>query len=147
LVEASETERLEALVGEWHTTGRTRSTPAAPSAEVDATDVYEWLPGRAGLLHRVDARVGEDRVEGAEIIGYDPERQAYVTRYFGNDGTGEYGASLTEEDGEVHWRLRSDKERFNGTFTDDGAKITGHWELTDDVGEWRPWMDIVLTKR
>lgn len=146
LVNGTEPQRLEALVGEWHTTGRTRSTPSAPSVEIDATDVYEWLPGRSGLLHRVDARMGEERVEGAEIIGYDPSRGAYVTLYFGSDGTNGYEASLTEEDGAVHWRMHSERDRFRGTFSDDGATITGHWELLDEDGNWHPWMDLQLTR-
>jgi hypothetical protein len=61
--------RLNALVGRWKTEGRTRETPETPSVEIDAVDVYEWLPDGFGLPHTVDARVGEDRVEGPEIIG------------------------------------------------------------------------------
>jgi hypothetical protein len=85
-VAAEDMRQLELLVGRWRTQGWTRPTPAAPRARIEAVDTYEWLPGGHALLHRVDALVGEEKVEGAEIIGYDPPRGGYVTQYFGNDG-------------------------------------------------------------
>jgi len=141
----SEHERLEVLIGRWKTEGWTREAPGAPAARIDAVDTYEWLPGGFGLLHRVDARVGEQKVEGAEIIGYDPARGTYVTQYFGSDGPSAYEASLREQDGILVWRMRSTTDRFTGSFSDDGNTIAGHWELLDDDSNWQPWMDITLT--
>lgn len=42
--------------------------------------------------------------------------------------------------------MRSNANRFTGTFSDDGNSITGHWELLEGSG-WRPWMDITLTRQ
>ena len=61
--------RLAALVGQWRTEGRTVDMPEP--LLIDAVDTYEWLPGGSALLHIVDARVGEEQVKGAEIIGWD----------------------------------------------------------------------------
>ena len=138
--------RLAALVGRWRTEGRTIQTQKAPAAPIDAVDAYEWLPGGQGLLHTVDARVGDDHVEGAEIIGWDSTLDAYVTLYCGTDGLNRYEATLAEEEGRVVWRMRSPRDRFTGTFSDDGNTIDGHWEQLDDEGAWRPWMNITLTK-
>jgi hypothetical protein len=138
--------RLAALVGRWRTEGWTRETADSPAARIDAVDTYEWLPGGFALLHVVDARVGDEKVEGAEIIGHDPARGSYLTQYFGSDGPSSYEASLTEEDGALVWRMWSEADRFVGTFSDDGDTITGHWELRAD-SEWRPWMDITLTRQ
>lgn len=138
--------RLESLVGRWRTKGWTRETSEGPAARIEATDTYEWLPGGFGLLHTVDARVGEEHVEGAEIIGWDPERDAYATQYFGSDGPSAYEARLTEEDGALVWSMRSSQDRFTGTFSKDGNTITGHWEQLDDEENWQPWMDVKLTK-
>jgi hypothetical protein len=124
---SAEHERLAVLVGSWRTGGWTREAPGAPAARIDATDSYEWLPGRFALLHRVDARVGDQKVEGAEIIGYDPARGSYVTQYFGSDGP-------------------SESNRFTGTFSADGHTITGHWERLQGL-TWLPWMDITLTRQ
>lgn len=143
----SEHERLGALIGRWRTEGSTREGPGTPAARIDATDTYEWLPGGTALLHRVDARVGEARVEGAEIIGYVPERDYYATQYFGSDGPAAYEASIGEQDGALVWRMRSERDRFSGRFSDDGNTITGHWESLGDDSSWRPWMDITLTRQ
>jgi hypothetical protein len=134
-------ERLDVLIGRWHTAGRT--TDGAD--EIEAVDTYERLPGGA-LLHLVDAEVGDQKVEGAEIIGYDPARESYVTRYFGSDGANEYEASLGEDGDVLVWAMRSERDRFTGTFDDDRGLITGHWEALDDDSSWRPWMDITLTR-
>jgi hypothetical protein len=37
------------------------------------------FPG-SSRLHRVDARVGDQKVEGAEIVGVDPAQRTYVTQ-------------------------------------------------------------------
>lgn len=142
-----EHERLAALVGRWRTSGRSRATNDAPASAIEATDTYEWLPGGFALLHRVDAQVGDDRVEGAEIIGWDPERGSYSTLYFGSDGPNAYEASLREHDGVLVWRMQSRTDRFTGTFSDDGDRITGHWEQLDHADDWRPWMEVTLTKQ
>ena len=136
-------ERLDPLIGTWKTEGWTTEVPAA---RIDAVDTYERLPGGA-LLHLVDARVGEQTVEGAEIIGYDPARGSYLTQYFGSDGPNAYEASLTEHDGALVWAMRSERDRFTGTFNENLDVITGHWEALEDGANWQPWMDITLTKQ
>jgi hypothetical protein len=141
-----EHERLEALIGRWRTEGWTSETAEAPAARIEAVDTYEWLPGRFALLHTVDARVGEERVEGAEIIGWDPARSSYITQYFGSDGPNAYEASLTEEEGSLVWSMRSQGDRFTGRFSDDGNTITGQWEQLDADQSWQPWMEITLTR-
>jgi Protein of unknown function (DUF1579) len=138
--------RLAALIGRWRTQGRTIETGEAPAAPIDAVDTYEWLQGCFALLHTVDARVGDERVEGAEIIGWDSALGGYVTLYCGSDGLNRYEASLAEEDGGLVWRMCSARDRFTGTFTDDGNTIDGHWEQLDDEGAWQPWMEVTLTK-
>jgi hypothetical protein len=139
----SEHRRLEVLVGRWKTEGQTRGEPL----RIDATDTYEWLPGGYGLLHTVEARVGEQSVEGAEIIGWDPARGAYSTLYFGSDGPNAYEAELVEQSGALVWRMRSERDRFEGKFNEAHSVITGHWEQLDDDSQWRPWMEITLTRQ
>ena len=139
--------RLEALVGRWKTEGWTRATEGIPAARIDAIDTYEWLVDGVALLHRVDARVGELKVDGAEIIGYDPERARYFTQYFGTDGPAAYEADLTEDHERLHWTMRSPDTRFSGEFSDDGDVITGRWQRLLDGSTWTDWMDITLTKQ
>jgi hypothetical protein len=141
-----EHKRLGALVGRWHTTGRTSPTLSDPGVEIDAIDTYEWLPGGFGLLHVVDARVGDERVDGAEVIGHDASRGTYITLYVGSDGPTSYEARLTEQDGGLVWSMRSASNRFTGVFNEERTTIAGHWELLGDDGRWVPWMEITLTK-
>jgi catechol 2,3-dioxygenase-like lactoylglutathione lyase family enzyme len=138
-------ERLDALIGRWRTQGRTTAASRVPPDQIDAVDTYERPPGGA-LLHLVEARVGDQKVEGAEIIGFDPARGRYVTHYFGSDGPNAYEASLVEQDGALVWTMRSTKDRFTGTFNDERNVITGHWDALDDDSTWQPWMDITLTR-
>jgi Protein of unknown function (DUF1579) len=138
--------RLDALIGRWKTEGWTAEAPGAPAARIDAVDTYERLPGGA-LLHLVDARVGDQKVEGAEIIGYQPDRGAYVTQYFGSDGPAAYEARFGEDRGALEWTMTSSNDRFTGSFNDDRTVITGHWEARRDDSTWRPWMDVTLTKQ
>ena len=70
----------------------------------------------------------------------------YVTQYFGTDGPNAYEASLAEEDGRLVWRMRSARDRFTGSFSEDGNTITGRWERLDEEEKWQPWMEITLTK-
>jgi hypothetical protein len=142
----AEHERLRVLVGRWKTEGRTLPRPGSPSIPVEAIDTYEWLPGSRGLFHVVDAWMGEEHVEGAEIIGWDPEPGSYVTAYFGTDGPGSYRASFVDEDDSLVWRMWSGSERFTGRFNPDRTAIVGRWELKDET-DWVPWMDITLTKK
>jgi hypothetical protein len=144
--DGSEHDRLGALVGRWKTEGWTREAPTVAATRIEAVDTYEWLPGGRALLHRVDAHVGDQKVDGSEIIGYDPARRAYIAQYFGSDGPGAYEASLRNEYGALVWRMQSETERFTGMFSDDGNTIAGHWELLDDDSGWHPWMDITLSK-
>ena len=102
---AGEHERLAVLVGRWKTDGWTRELPGAPVAAIDAVDTYEWLPGEFALLHKVDARVGDEAVQGGEIIRHDPDRGIYVTHYFGTDGPAAYEATLGEESEGLVWRM------------------------------------------
>ena len=142
---AAALERLDALIGRWKTEGWTTEAPGRQADRIDAVDTYERLPGGA-LLHLVDARVGDQRVEGAELVGYDPARGSYVTQYFGSEGATAYEASLGENDGALVWTMVSASDRFAGTFNDDRSVITGHWAALDDNSNWRPWMEITLTK-
>jgi Protein of unknown function (DUF1579) len=118
---------LGVLLGRWRTRGSTIEGPTGPTARIDALDTYEWLPGRHALLHRVDARVGNRKIEGAEIIGYDPARRAYRSQYFGSEGPTAYDATLGDEDNGLLWRMWSDGTRFTGTFVDnmDAIVVTG----------------------
>jgi hypothetical protein len=71
-----ELERLRPFVGVWATEGAIGTDATAPPVPFRATDTYGWLPGGHLLLHRFDADMPGGRVQGLEVIGYSPERDA-----------------------------------------------------------------------
>ena len=86
-------------------------------------------------------------MDGAEIIGWDPARNAYVTQYFGSDGANTYEAILQDDGGVLVWTMRSRSDRFEGTFSANGHMLEGHWEQLDSEKNWQPWMDVWLTRQ
>ena len=128
-------QRLDVLIGRWKTEGSTTGASAVPADRIDAVDTYERLPGGA-LLHLVDAKVGDQKVEGAEIIGYDPARAVYLTQYFGSDGPNTYEASLVEEEGALRGRCapgRTDS-RAPSTTNATSSRATGKRSTTTPPG-------------
>ena len=45
------------------------------------------------------------------------------------------------------FQITGPTERFAGTFSKDGASLSGTWERSEDGRTWQPWMDITLQKR
>jgi hypothetical protein len=137
-----EHERLASFVGRWKTAGQVLASGSAPALEIAGIDEYEWMPGGFFLLHRVDVRIGGERVQALEIIGWDAKRGRYFMRSFDSQGgTAEMHASV--RDGT--WTFDGDAERFTGAFSDGGETLSGRWERRD--GErWLPWMDVRLKK-
>ena len=135
--------RLAPFVGRWKTAGEVLASAATPELEIVGIDEYEWMPGGFFLLHRVDVRIGGERVQALEIIGYDAERGSYFMRSFDSQGgTGEMQARV--RDGGT-WTFEGDAERFTGTFSDGGETLSGRWERREEE-QWLPWMDVRLTK-
>jgi hypothetical protein len=68
---------LDRLVGTWNTKGEIKASPYGPAGKIIGTDTYEWLPGGFFLVHRVDVRMGDQKNESIEIIGYDALSKTY----------------------------------------------------------------------
>ena len=48
---------LDVFVGTWKAEGETKD---GRTVSIEAVDNYEWLPGDYFLIHRTDARLGDD---------------------------------------------------------------------------------------
>lgn len=130
-------QKLQVFVGTWHTSGRT-----VEGKILEATDTYEWLTGGYFLIHKWNACLEKDRVEGIEIIGYEPESGKYSTRSF--DSLGNSGRYTAELNGTI-WQINGETEQFTGEFNPEKNCLTGRWEVYNGL-EWKPWMEITLTK-
>jgi hypothetical protein len=133
-------EPLNAFVGRWTTRGRIHDGDRSFSG----TDTYEWLAGQHFLIHRVDVRMGGREMKAIEIIGWDAERDTYVMNSFDSQGAHTVMQASVSEGA---WRFEGETMRFHGAFSADGRTISGTWETRGDDEAWRPWMDVVLTKK
>jgi hypothetical protein len=133
---------LDALVGEWTMEA---SPPGGPPWPGDARVSFAWLD-RAWLIERWTVDMPE-APDGIAIIGRDESGQNLFQHYFDSRGVARvYGMSL--EDGV--WKLWRDGEdfsqRFRGTFSEDGRRIEGRWEIAHDGKTWATDFDLTYTK-
>ena len=108
---------------------------------IAGSDVYEWLPGRFFMLHKVDVRMGNERAESTEIIGFDEESQRLTMHAYDNKGI--YTSMTASYDNGV-WHFNGDHLRFTGGFNADGSQLSGNWELQNEDGEWSVFIKIHL---
>jgi hypothetical protein len=73
---------LNQFVGKWKTKGWIKGDVDEPDIQISGTDTYEWLPWEFLLLHTIDVKIGEERKEGLEVIGYDASANAFPMHYF-----------------------------------------------------------------
>lgn len=133
---------LDAFAGQWSTRGTIRATADHPEINVAGSDRYEWLPGGFFMLHSVDVRIGDDRNQTTEIIGFDSASNSYHMQYFDNKGNSGVmkGTFLNGT-----WTFAGDSLRFTGQFSEDGNALSGAWEQQVN-GAWIHFMDINLVK-
>ena len=139
----AENVRLDVLVGRWRSEGRT--VDAEPAIEIGGFDTYEWLAGGFFLVHRVDVRMNDDKVEVIELIGpYDPVGRNYPARSFDNHGNFVTMHASVDDDGV--WTFAGPTERATLVVT--GDTMTARWERVadNDPSSWQHWMDMTFTK-
>jgi hypothetical protein len=116
---------VDAYIGEW-----TLEASFAPAGTVGRT-VFEWTLGRQFVVERPEVPGAPDSVA---IIGYDPGREAYCQHFFDSRGIARVHA-MDLADGV--WTLLRDSpdftplefsQRFTGTFSGHGRRISGRWE-------------------
>jgi Protein of unknown function (DUF1579) len=138
----SDLDALDALVGEWTMEA---TPPGGPPWPGDARVTFEWLD-HAFLIERWTIEMPE-APNGIAVIGHDPSGQGFVQHYFDSRGVARvYGMSL--EDGEWKlWRHGEDfSQRFSGTFSEDGKRIEGRWDIALDGETWETDFDLHYTK-
>ena len=79
--------RLQVFIGKWHAEGKSyaggqdQRNPYASAVPWTSDESYEWLPGNFFVLHKWNAKAGEQVFIGTEIIGYDENENHFFT-YF-----------------------------------------------------------------
>jgi len=131
---------LDALVGSWATEA---THPELPSIVVLGEVVFEWLEGERFLIQR--ARNDHPQFpDSIAIIGGPADGP--LMYYF--DSRGVQRVYEMSFDGGA-WRLSREapgfSQRFEGTFADGGASITGLWKVSRDGSSWDD--DLAITFR
>lgn len=140
---------LDVLVGEWSVVPRFEHLP---TVGVDARVVFEWMAGEQFLVERWSVPVPE-APDGIAIIGLDPSAEdRYLQHYFDSRGVARvYKMTLTNKVWTL-WRDDADfspldfRQRYSGTFSDDGQVITGAWEICHDGTTWEHDFDLTYRK-
>jgi hypothetical protein len=129
--------RLDVFVGEWTLEARfAGEQPAPPGAGQEgpqARSRFEWALDGQFLLQRTEIPVPQ-APDSLTIISADPQTGAYTQHYYDSRGVVRlYAMSLA---GGV-WTLTREspdftpldfRQRFTGTFSEDGNTISGAWE-------------------
>jgi hypothetical protein len=129
---------LDRLIGEWEIRVTMEGVPPdAPGGRV----TFEWMPGGKFVIERWEVPVPE-APDGLAVIGPHEDRDGLVQHYFDSRGVHRV-YDMTLEDGV--WKLWRDHpgfdQRYTGTFTDDGNKIEGAWEMRNE-GDWFKDFDL-----
>jgi hypothetical protein len=148
-------DELEPLIGHWSLAVSGGAFPDdMPSVEEQlasraATASFEWMDGRELLVQRwLTPDPGPD---GLAVIGPDYEGDGYLQHYFDQRGVARV-YKMTLKDGT--WTLARETpdfspldfhQRFEGTFSDDGNRIEGAWEMKRN-GDWAKDFDLVYAK-
>jgi hypothetical protein len=135
--------RMEMLVGAWQIE---ITLPGEPPMVVQAQATFEWSTEGAFLVQRSSAERA-DFPKGVSIIGCDGVLESYSVLYYDSRGIARlYHMSLSDRE----WKQWRDdpafRQRFTGTFSEDGNTITARWEKSSDGKQWELDFEGVYTK-
>jgi hypothetical protein len=146
--------RLDIFAGEWVLQARFPGGEPAPSIAQEegpqARSRFEWTLDGQFLLQRTEVPVPE-APDSLAILSVDPETGTYTQHYYDSRGVVRlYAMSLADG----VWTLTRDsadfspldfRQRFVGTFSQDGNTISGAWEKCLPGADWEH--DFYLTYR
>jgi hypothetical protein len=138
-----QSKRLEPFIGEW------TMQAVFPGAEPvsGGNVVFEWMPGQRFLIERWEVPAPE-APDGLAVIGFDEGRGTFLQHYFDSRGVARVYQMGLEQGVWRLWRDAPDfspldfAQRFTGTFSEDGATITGAWEIAHDSSTWEHDFDL-----
>lgn len=146
--------RLDVFVGEWALEARFPADQRAPSTAAEegpqVRSRFEWALDGQFLLQRTHIPIPE-APDSLTIVSVDPKTGAYTQHYYDSRGVARlYAMSLADG----VWTLTREspdftpldfRQRFTGTFGDDGNVISGAWEICFPGADWKH--DFALTYR
>jgi hypothetical protein len=149
---AKKNHQLERLIGEW-SLAVVMPDQERPDElpDIGARVTFSWMGEKAFVVERWTIPIPE-APDGLAVIGWDEGRGAFLQHYFDTRGVARvYEMSL---DGRI-WKLERTRpdfspfefsQRFTGTFTDDGKRIEGTWDIAHDHKTWQKDFDMIYTR-
>lgn len=134
-------ERLEPFVGEWR-------VEATLPGMAPGRAVFEWTVGGAFLVQRSEAP--DPIPDSLSVIG--PAGDGCAYHYFDSRGIARIYQMTFEGGLWKLWRDSADfsplpfRQRFEGRFTNDGDRIEGLWERTQEDGSWMVDFELTYTR-
>jgi hypothetical protein len=129
-------EQLEPFIGEW-----TMEADIPGASDVEARSVFEWILGGQFLLERSEV-AHPAAPDGVCIVGVKPDGDGFTQHYFDDRGFARVYEMKFESGLWELLRVTADFtplsfcQRYLGHFSDDGARIEGRWESSNDGSNW-----------
>jgi hypothetical protein len=139
---SSKLKPFEALIGEWT---MEMTHPAVEGTIISGRATYEWLEGGRFLIQRA-VNEHPDFPDSLSVIGVMEGESDLAMQYFDSRGVhriytvGFDGSELTLERDEPGFA-----QRLSARLSDDGATLTGVWQLNEDDQGYRH--DLAFTFR
>lgn len=149
-----EHQKLAVWVGDWAYEGESKATPLGPAGEIKGTESSRLiLDGFVWEDNWRDEPMGGHAGRGLILMRYDPEKQAFVDYWFGNDGS--FSSTIHTVKGNVWTGLgtqtdakgRRYQAKYVRTLAADAKTIHTVAAYSADNGKtWMPWWEITGKK-
>lgn len=132
-------DQFDVLVGEW-ITGSKKYSEGRGHTSVAPTEDGKFL--------RIVSRVDDERFpQSTMLVGADESRDECTVLYYDSRGVYRvYQMTLTDGVWKMWRQATGFNQRYTGKIGDDGKKIEGQWEFSEDGKSWDVDFDLSYTK-
>jgi hypothetical protein len=135
---------LDVLIGEWSVEARFPGVEGGPAVR----SWFDWALDGQFLVQHTEVPIPE-APDSLAIVGVDPGNGGYTQHYFDSRGVVRLYAmgfangvwTLTRESSD--FSPLDFRQRFTGTFSEDGNTITGAWEKGLGDAGWEHDFDLI----
>lgn len=140
---SSQLEAFHVLMGEWATEA---IHPSLPDTVVPGRTTVEWLEGEQFIILR-SWNEHPDFPDSISVIGATDDEEGLAWHYFDSRGVFRHYRTSVEDGVWKIWGAgpAGFSGRFSGTFSDDGATLSGLHQLSRDGSTWDD--DLAITYR
>jgi hypothetical protein len=133
---------LSVLVGEWELVGTHPNLTGTQHGHAR----FDWMEGGAFLMMRW--QVSEPGIPSATaIFGSDDTKGTFYMLYFDERGVSRLYETTLDDHTWKLWRYAPGfSQRFTGRIEDNGNRIVGVWELSEDDATWKRDLELTYTR-